>query len=64
MLMIFFLSKVIINIQCETLFPKHENGIVCTGIHIYKTKHHSRTGFIMIFDPENIGLENLKSKLS
>ena len=33
-----------------------------TGIHIYKTKHHFRTGFILIFDPENIGLDNFKSK--
>ena len=30
-----FLSKVIINIQCETLFPKHNSRVVCTGIHIY-----------------------------
>ena len=32
-----FLSKVIINIQCETLFPKHKSRVLCTGIHIYKT---------------------------
>ena len=31
------LAKVIINIQCETLFPKHNSRVVCTGIHIYKT---------------------------
>ena len=32
-----FLSKVIKNIKCETLFPKHKRRVVCTGIHIYKT---------------------------
>ena len=30
-----------------------------TGIHIY-----FRTGFILILDPENTGLDNFKSKLS
>ena len=50
-----FLSKVIINIQC-VYRP--------TGMHIYKTQHHFRTGFILILDPENTGLDNFKSKLS
>ena len=32
-----FLSKVVNNIQCETLFLKHKSRVVSTGIHIYKT---------------------------
>ena len=32
-----YLAKVIINIQCKTLFPKHKSRLVCTGIHIYET---------------------------
>ena len=32
-----FLSKVIIKIQCEALFPKNKSIAESTGIHIYKT---------------------------
>ena len=30
-----FLSKVNINIQCETLFPKHKSRVVCIYADLY-----------------------------
>ena len=56
-----FLSKMIINIQCETLFSKDQNikAELCVLVYIFK-----RHDFILIFDPENIGLDNFKNKFS
>ena len=58
-----FLSKVIINYTLWNIISKAELCVL-VYISVYKTKHHIKTGFILIFDPENIGLVNFKSKLS
>ena len=55
-----FYYQVLTNIQCETLFLKHKSRFVCIYWYTYLQDITSLQDW---FDPENIGLDNFKSKL-